>query len=241
MIRDAIEKILELSTPHTVKSGQIMYCDKKLYTVDQNRGVKPIYTTTLSSIVDYVREYAEKDGFEKGMLMLHIVDHETVRLIDAMNSDNGRECIIEARAKTTQFDFGRFMDNERFTIALQAMVKKDPQSDRELVLKFAGTVTAGTVASYKDDGVTQKATIKQGVASKTEAVVPSPCRLRPYRTFTEVQQPSSEFIFRMREGAGGVECALFEADGGAWKVDAMNIIREFFEETLADTGVTIIM
>lgn len=243
MIRDAIEKIIELSGPHTVTNqmGTLMYSDKKLYPVDQNRTAKPIYTKTLTSIVDYVRDYAEKDGYSKGNLMLHVVDHETVRLIDCMNSDSERECLIEACAKTPQFEFGRFTVAESFTIAVQALVKKDAQSDREIVLKFAGTTKSGTVTQYKDDGITQKATIKQGVASMAEAVVPSPCRLRPYRTFLEIEQPMSEFIFRMREGANGVECALFSADGGAWKIDAMDSIRKFFEKELEGTGVTIIM
>ncbi len=30
----------------------------------------------------------------------------------------------------------------------------------------------------------------------------------------------------------GPSCALFEADGGAWKLEAMNLIRHYFEEQL---------
>lgn len=62
-------------------------------------------------------------------------------------------------------------------------------NDRDLILKFAGTVENGTIAQYGDDGVTQKATVKTGIASKGDAIVPNPVRLRPYRTFIEVEQP----------------------------------------------------
>ena len=104
----------------------------------------------------------------------------------------------------------------------------DQATDKALLLKFAGTVEHGSIAEYGDDGVTQKATVRQGIASKTDAVVPNPVKLKPYRTFTEVAQPVSDFIFRMREDRG-ITCALFEADGGAWKNAAMKSIKEYLE------------
>ncbi|MEB9782308.1 hypothetical protein P4K16_30685, partial [Bacillus cereus] len=58
----------------------------------------------------------------------------------------------------------------------------------------------------------------------------NPVQLSPYRTFVEVEQPESKFVFRMREGA---RCGLFEADGGAWKLEAMNNIKEYLKEALA--------
>lgn len=105
-----------------------------------------------------------------------------------------------------------------------------------LLLKFAGTVENGTVAEYGDDGVSQKATIKTGIATKADAKVPNPVRLRPYRTFIEVEQPESAFVFRMRDNGdrGGVECAIFEADGGAWKNAAMKSIKEYLQFELED-------
>ena len=53
----------------------------------------------------------------------------------------------------------------------------------------------------------------------------------PYRTFIEVEQPESKFIFRMREGGA---CALFEADGGAWKLDAQNAVYEYLKDRLKE-------
>ena len=108
-----------------------------------------------------------------------------------------------------------------------------PNTDSDLLLKFAGTVESGTITDYGDDGISQKATVKTGVASKADAVIPSPVRLKPYRTFTEVDQPESDFVFRMKEDKyDGVQCALFEADGGAWKLHAMESIQEYLEEQL---------
>lgn len=81
--------------------------------------------------------------------------------------------------------------------------------------------------------MSQKATIKTGVASLSEAEVPSPCRLKPFRTFLEVDQPLSSFIFRLDEdNSGGITCALYEADGGAWKINAKESVRAYLEQQL---------
>ena len=116
----------------------------------------------------------------------------------------------------------------------------EPVGSGELIeIEFAGTVEAGTVAEYGDDGVSQKAAIKTGIASKGEAIIPSPIKLKPYRTFLEVSQPESDFVFRMKESMG-VFCALFEADGGAWKMDAMEYIKWYLEDRLPEEQLTVI-
>ena len=41
-------------------------------------------------------------------------------------------------------------------------------------------------------------------------------------------QPESQFVFRMTEDKyDGVQCASFEADGGAWRLKAMENIKEY--------------
>lgn len=67
------------------------------------------------------------------------------------------------------------------------------------------------------------------------AIVPNPVKLKPYRTFLEVDQPVSEFIFRMKQDKyDGVLCALFEADGGAWKMEATERIKKYLESELKE-------
>ncbi len=95
----------------------------------------------------------------------------------------------------------------------------------------------GTLSNYGDDGVTQKATVSKGIASKEQCIVPNPVHLQPFRTFVEVDQPESAFVFRMRDdGRDGVQCAIFEADGGAWKNEAMENIRAYLQDELAEFG-----
>lgn len=74
-------------------------------------------------------------------------------------------------------------------------------------------------------------TMKSGVASLAKATAPNPVTLRPYRTFTEVAQPSSQFVLRINKDA---ELALFEADGGKWKLEAIKNIADYLKTGLED-------
>ncbi|MGC4441273.1 hypothetical protein ABXW85_20645, partial [Streptococcus suis] len=68
-------------------------------------------------------------------------------------------------------------------------------------------------SEIEDNGVSQVATVTSGVASLAKGKAPNPVLLRPYRTFAEVEQPASQFVFRIDKQA---RMALFEADGKRW-------------------------
>ena len=101
--------------------------------------------------------------------------------------------------------------------------------DKAKLLKYTALITDDTVKNFGDDGISQKVTVKTGVASVSDAVVPNPVTLAPFRTFPEVIQPESKFIFRMKEGPSA---ALFEADGGAWRNKAILNIKAYLEKEL---------
>ena len=103
--------------------------------------------------------------------------------------------------------------------------------DKKALLQYTGLVQDENVKSIGDDGISQQVTVKTGVASVAQAVVPNPVSLAPYRTFPEVEQPVSKFIFRMQDGP---RAALFEADGGAWRNTAIKNIKEYLEEELKE-------
>ena len=98
----------------------------------------------------------------------------------------------------------------------------------------AGNIQADTTANYSDDGTSQKTTIKSGIANNTDVIVPNPVILRPYRTFNEVEQPESAYVFRIKDSERGPMFKLVEADGGIWKAAAMKKIKEFFEFELSE-------
>lgn len=222
MIQKALQYIVNLAEPKVQTIDGETYSDKTMHRVSFNPKAEPIQLNTLTSLVDYILS-----GFDThGKLFVHVVSPVEVKVFSALDGERIREELLTVNALVPRFIFGQFMEHEAFCIGLQSKFLNS--GDRALLLKFAGTVEAGSVAQYGDDGVTQKATVKTGVASKTDAVVPNPVTLSAYRTFMEVDQPAAQYVFRMKQGPGGdVQCALFEADGGAWQTEAKESIKVY--------------
>lgn len=233
MIKEAMRYFLDQSKPELVEVDGKTYSNKSLCRVVQTPRADSIKMSTLSSLVEYI-----KSGIDtmKGKMLVQVVSPTKVVLFSQLDDDRERETVVTVVAQLPDFEFERFMDKEKFNIAMQS--KFIDNEDKALMLQFTGTVESGTIAQYSDDGVSQKATIKTGIASKGEALVPNPVHLKPYRTFIEVDQPESDFIFRMKEDKydDGITCAIFEADGGAWQLEAMANIKKYLIEELKDCG-----
>lgn len=182
-----------------------------------------IETHTLTSIIDYIRSGV--DGRKK--LFVHIKSPKEVALLGSLDKYGERETLIEAIISNDEFIFDTFLDREALNISLQSQFVHN--EDQAAILKFIGNYKESTSNTASDDGITQTATVQTGAATVGKAKVPNPVNLKPYRTFPEVEQPESQFIFRMREGMRG---ALFEADGGAWKNEAIGNIENYFQSEL---------
>ncbi|MED1406486.1 hypothetical protein P4U07_27625, partial [Bacillus mycoides] len=210
-------------TVETHKIGEQTYATQRLHLVQEPTPAE-IVVRSLSGLVGYVK--SEFDTAEP--LMIHIENPTTVSVFTAVNGDKRRSTYIQAQASTPRFNFGSFYDREEFNIALQSGFVENEH--RTIVLQVVGNITEEAVKDYGDDGTSQVVTAKVGVASRGTVKVPNPVELSPYRTFVEVEQPESKFVFRMREGA---RCGLFEADGGAWKLEAMNNLKKYLNKELA--------
>ncbi|MGN0404309.1 MAG: hypothetical protein ACI4F1_03730 [Bariatricus sp.] len=234
MIEKALRYIVGLKEPVIKEIGGQVYSDKKLERISFNPKALAIEMSTLTSLVDYIKGNIDTMADK---MIVHVISPTKVALYSQLDKDRCREDMVVVKALVPTFPFGKFIDHESFCIGLQSKFIDDPETERALVLKFAGAVEDGTVTDYGDDGITQKATVRTGITSKADAKVPNPVKLRPYRTFQEVTQPASEFIFRMKSDKyEGIQCAIFEADGGGWEKRAMKYIKEYLEEQLKGLG-----
>lgn len=230
MTREALQYIVGLQEAQVIEINNASYVDKDVHRVDKELRAASIKMHTITSLVDYLKSGV--DSMAEKML-IQVVNPTMVRVLSMLDMDRKRETLVEIEAMVPDFDYGRYMSNENFLISLQSNVIDN--EDRKLLLQFAGTVKDESIAQYGDDGITQKATIKTGITSVGAAVVPNPVKLRPFRTFAEIEQPESAFVFRMRQAESrGVECAIFEADGGAWKNKAMKSIKDYLEKELLE-------
>lgn len=237
IIRDALQYLVNLGQVKTIEVGEQIYSPSPLHLIREPLA-KPLQVNTLSGVVEYLTS-----GYDAPSIvgaLVHVVSPTEVVVVSPILDDAQREKYIEAEAFESTFRFGQWYDVESFIISLQSNFT--PRYDRDRILKVVGNLrTEEGVKQYSDDGVTQAVTAKTGVAMVDEVAVPNPVTLAPYRTFIEVEQPDSVFVFRMKQDGGrGPQCALFEADGGGWKLEAMANIKAFFEARLAEAGITII-
>ncbi len=230
MIKEALQYIISLQKePFFKEIDGNTYTDTNLNRVSYIPKAEPLTMTTLTSLVEYIKSNIDVMAPE---MIVHVESPTRVTLCSQLNIERDRENLVHVKACIPEFRFNSYYDNEEFNIALQS--KFLDVYDRNLLLKFCGNVEDENVVAYGDDGISQKATVRSGIASRSEVVVPNPVVLAPYRTFLEVEQPASEFIFRVRKDRNGIECAVFEADGGKWKMDAMERIRAYLAEELKD-------
>ena len=235
MIKKAMEYIASISAPNIKEINGETYSDKPLNRISYVPRANSIDMGTLSSLIDYIKSGV--DVFPEKMI-IQVLSPTHVAMYSALDAERKREYVVEVKANVPAFGFNQFVDHESFCIGVQSKFIDGVSvaNDKALLLKFAGTVESGSLAEYGDDGVSQKATVKTGIASKGEALVPNPVTLMPYRTFVEVDQPISSFIFRMKEDkySKGIQCALYEADGCAWKIEAMANIKNYLVQELAE-------
>ena len=92
------------------------------------------------------------------------------------------------------------------------------------LIDVLGNLANEHVTENKDDGLSQTIQVRTGITTRAKVKIENPLSLKPYRTFREVEQPESLFIFRLKN-QNGLHCALYESDGGAWKLEAIKNIK----------------
>ncbi len=233
-IKDALSYAVELAG----KENKIIrsetgkeYFDSNEYNLQElnPRKYAPILELqTLKSLVDYLK--SDNDFIGGHRLVVVVESYQKVSVYDQADIEYGkRPQLVSVKATVPVIPFSNWRDQEEFNIMLQSMFIND--ADRNLVLDFASHLKIEKGAEAQDNGVTQTVTVRDGVASLAQAKTPNPVTLRPYRTFNEVEQPASQFVFRVNKSAN---LALFEADGGKWKLDAVKNISDYLKTELAN-------
>jgi hypothetical protein len=223
MLKEAIEKIVELGQPYDKTYDGRTYTSKPVHAV-LDPSPTALHIVTLTGLVDYIK--TNVDELYPSGLIIHIANFQLVNLLAGLNKKwANRNQYIRVECDSLKFPFGQFMDVESFIIRMQSQFVEDENT--AAILRIVGNVSDSVIKQFSDDGVTQQATVKAGISRVENVAVPNPVTLAPYRTFLEIEQPVSKFVFRMRTGDVAPTCALFESDGGNWKNEAIQGIKEW--------------
>ncbi len=233
-----IDRVMELTPAKTLTVDGFTYLDKdKSLTLHKPPVPTEIKVSTLTGLVDLLEA-----GFEAYPLfatLTHVVSHEQVEFISRESDKFGRRqtFIVAKRVKPEQeFSFGTYIEQEKFVIALRSLFVFTPELDA--LVKLAGNIAKETEVRQEDDGFSQSVTAKAGTHLVKETTVNPRVPLKPFRTFLEAEQPESVFLFRVKhdERLGNL-CALFEADGGGWKLAAMENVKTWLSNRLKGSQV----
>lgn len=110
---------------------------------------------------------------------------------------------------------------DQAAVALQTRFQES--ADRDYCLRLLSNITTGAKVTYNDTGVATTVLTQKGVALQENQRIKPLVKLRPYRTFQEVEQPEGLFLIRIDERG----ITFVEADGGMWKLAARKTVAEY--------------
>lgn len=226
MLAKFIEKITELAQPKTYTVDGKTYSNETLFEVKPETDRPMCFNVhSLAAIVELVRT---ERGNGTVPLYVSVDDATSVAVYGTYNGDMSRNLFYEARCDVPGFR-GGFRDIEEAIIQLRSLFV--PDEGVTYVLDLLSRIGKNDSIQITDNGVTQTVEAAQGVSLKAMEKIKPRVKLRPFRTFLEVEQPESDFLLRVDKDKG---VGLFEADGGVWKLEAKRNIAEYFKRELKD-------
>ena len=188
---------------------------------------------TLTALKDYLE--TNIDDLSHGDLVVHVQGPHAVSLVSKLPSpdvdEQLRRTVYMVAACEAGPTFGQWMDPEDFIIWMLSSF--DDGGAKADVLELVSSMKSENVRENTDDGYAQEVVVKSGIASVAAKKVQNPIQLQPYRTFTEVWQPMSEFIIRFRSRDGQKPLiAVFESESGQWRLDALRHIKTWLSNEL---------
>jgi hypothetical protein len=218
----AIEKV---ETPH----GDVY--TKALYAPPEPKLAPHITVRSLTGLVDYLNRSidtkARKDTF------VHVVTETAIHVHSSI--DGERDLRWTPLAVNADLPVNRLLEEEDVSqteaiIALSSCFKQN--EDRDDLIRILSSIVIQDEVGLEDSGLSQQITTRSGVDSNRESMKAS-YDLIPFRTFAEIEQPSSPFVARLGRSGKNVEISLFLADGGAWASAARVSIKRFLDDNLA--------
>lgn len=237
MLKEAIEKIESMVEP------VIKTIDGHNYIIANDGGyseIKPdlelplaISLNSLDAVVTMVKTEAVKTAERKASipLFISVPTATTVEVFSRTLRDEREERIKFYRANATDvpgWEPTVKLPFDQAAVALQTRFQDG--GDREYCLQLLSNITTGAKITYNDIGVATTVVTQKGVALQQNQTIKPLVKLRPYRTFQEVEQPEGLFLIRIDERG----ITFTEADGGMWKLTARQTVAKYLKEALAD-------
>lgn len=229
MLKEAIEKIEEMSSPLVYTEGDHSYVLYADHTEELRPAIDSPETVRLNSL-DALVQLVKKEQ-QNRQIFVSVTGHDEVDVYDSPSEDcrwkrnvlyNARAIDIPGWEPEVQMGFDQ--------AAVALMTRFQDGGDREYTLQLLSQITTGAKVTYTDNGVASTIVTQKGAALAQNTTIKPLVKLRPYRTFQEIEQPEGIFLIRISERG----ITFREADGGMWKLTARNTAKAWLQEQLQD-------
>ena len=240
MIKQAIEKIVELA------GTQPIYNDGCVFVRDNEGGIVQLRTeldmpevldvNSLDALVALLRHGDPLPGL--GTIYVSVKAHDRVNVFSEMRSDlRCLRCGLYSAASKDVPGWGTEVRLPFDQAAVALMTRFQESEDREYALRLLSQITTGAKVTYADNGIASTIVMQKGAALAENVTIRPLVKLRPYRTFQEVEQPEGLFLIRIQERG----ITFTEADGGMWKLTARKTVKAWLEKELEGLENVVVM
>lgn len=228
MLKTAIEYLVALKENKTYEIHGDTYSDRQLTRIAPHIDRPDSITVgSLNGLINLAKH--ELDLVANYPLFIHIESPTAVRAFSSLDAEEmGRDFFYKAKCEDAGFNTG-WRSHEETIIELRS--RFIPTEDSEYLLGLLSRLCVENGVSSNDNGVTQTVTATQGVSLMENVTIKPIVKLCPFRIFREVPQPESEFLLRIDDKG---RIALFEADGGIWKIEAKENIAAYISSALEE-------
>jgi len=232
MLKALYEKILSTAQPILTVVENAMFCvtsDGKATelrpTID-HPDILPL--NSLDALVKMIK--TEAPHFTEAPLYITIPSHLLVQCFTQPEPTERffRQFFYEVKATDVPgWDSKVQLGFEEMQIALRTRFQETP--DALYAMKLLSDISTGAKITFNDNGVATSVVTKKGIDLQANETIRPIVKLKPYRTFQEVEQPESTFLIRVNERG----ISFTEADGGMWKLKARETVKAFLEKALS--------
>lgn len=239
MLKEFAQYLVSLKDNKTYTIGGQTYSDNTLHRIAPYvPRPEQITVNGLDSIVKLVKSELAKSPESTYPLFVRIINPRAVAVFSSLDGDMKRNYLYDAKCDAPDFHEG-FRDYDKAIIELRSKFVQNEGT--EYLLDLLSRISKEDGVTTMDNGVTQQVEARSGISLKVKENIKPRVSLIPFRTFSEVKQPESEFLTRLDEQG---RVGWFEADGGAWMLTAKKNIAQYIEDGLSaeiDAGKAVVM
>ena len=206
MTRDGIEKIQEMTATGVFSSNNGREIAFGKWSYVEPYQPEPVSLTTLTGLVDFVKNVAEPDFIRVQPFVVEAFD-----VLDVYTSKRPKLCV--ARTDTDlmlaiegiRYPLEEFF--RRFKMAFYFNEADAPQT-----LEFLSCISMDHIAEMRDDGISQQVVIKNGAISLSKQALGNSINLMPKCMFPEINVTLPFFLRLTKDGEVILSRAYGEAE-----------------------------